>query len=50
MSLIFLCYLLTFVLIHKGKRKPAYLLLALSTALSLVMFWYHTTSSLDLNF
>ena len=50
MSLIFLCYLLTFVLILKGKRRPAYLLLGVCTILSLAMFWYHTNSSLDLNF
>jgi len=50
MGFIFLCYLVNFVLIFKGKKKLAYLCFVLSTTLSLLMFWHHTTSSLDLNF
>jgi hypothetical protein len=50
MSLIFLCYLVAFGLIYLGKKKPAFVVFALSMTLSLMMFWYHTTSSLNLNF
>jgi hypothetical protein len=38
------------LLVFKGKKKLACWCFILSTTLSLLMFWYHTTSSLDLNF
>jgi len=50
MAFVFLCYFVNFVLVLKGKKKLAYGCFVLSTTLSLLMFWYHTTSSLDLNF
>ena len=50
MSLIFLAYLATFVLVLKNKRRLAYVVFGVSTALSLLMFWHHSSSSLELNF
>ena len=50
MGFIFLCYFVSFVLVFKGKKKPAYVGFVSSTVLSLLMFWHHATSSLGLNF
>lgn len=50
MALIFLSYLAAFLLVLKNKRRLAYLCFAASTLLSLLMFCYHTSSSLELNF
>lgn len=50
MSLIFLCYFLTFGLVFKGRKKPAFIAFAVSTGLSILMFAHHTTSTLNLNF
>ena len=50
MGFLFLSYLATFLLVLKNKRKLAYMCFGLSTVLSLLMFWYHTPSSLELNF
>lgn len=50
MALVFLAYLAAFLLVLKNKRRPAYLCFAASTLLSLLMFCYHTSSSLELNF
>jgi hypothetical protein len=50
MAFLFLSYFVTFVLVFQGKKKLAYGGFALSTLLSVMMFFYHTTSSLKLNF
>jgi hypothetical protein len=50
MGLIFLSYLATFLFVLKNDRRMAFVFFGLSTALSLAMFWYHTSSSLELNF
>jgi hypothetical protein len=50
MSLIFMCYLSTMLFVANGKKKAAYIAFSLSTVLSILMFAYHTTSSLQLNF
>ena len=50
MSLIFLCYFLTLMLVAQRMKKAAYVAFVTSTLLSIVMFAHHTTSSLDLNF
>jgi hypothetical protein len=50
MSFIFLGYLLSFLLVYKNKKKYALIIFALSTIASILMFSYHTTSSLNLNF
>ena len=48
MSLIFLGYFLTLILVAQRMRKAAYVALVTSTVLSIAMFAHHTTSSLDL--
>ena len=50
MALVFLAYLVAFLLVLKNKRRLAYLCFTASTLLSLLMFCYHTSSSLELNF
>ena len=50
MSLIFLSYFVTLVLLAKGMRRAALGALVASTLFSILMFAHHTTSSLDLNF
>lgn len=50
MSLIFLCYFATILCVANGRKKAAYIAFSSSTVLSILMFAYHTTSSLELNF
>jgi hypothetical protein len=50
MAFLFLSYFVSFVFVIRGQRGPAVAGLALSTVLSLAMFLYHATSSLNLNF
>ena len=50
MSFLFLSYFLAFVLVLRGRKMAAFAWFALSTAMSIGMFLYHTTSSLNLNF
>ena len=50
MGFLLLSYFATFVCILQGRRIAALSGLAISTLLSIAMFLYHTTSSLDLNF
>ncbi|WP_366512822.1 DUF5993 family protein [Kordia sp.] len=50
MALIFLLYLVSFYFAYKNKKKLAIICFALSTFASIMMFLYHTTSTLDLNF
>lgn len=50
MGFIFLGYFVTFVLVATGRKGPAYAGFAVSTALSIGMYFYHATSSLGLNF
>ena len=50
MAFIFLSYFITFVFVWKENKKWAYIFFILSTVLSIMMFFYHTTSSLNLNF
>jgi len=50
MAFIFLSYLISFFLIWKQKKNWALLMFTLSTLLSIAMFFYHTTSTLNLNF
>lgn len=49
-AFIFLSYFVTFVCVIRGLRIAGFACLALSTALSIGIFFHHTTSSLDLNF
>jgi hypothetical protein len=50
MAFLFLSYLATFACVIRGRRSAALAGLALSTALSVAMFFHHTTSGLELNF
>ena len=50
MALIFLSYLITFLLVWRQQKKWAIVLFIVSTTLSFAMFFYHTDSSLNLNF
>ncbi len=50
MAFLFLSYLVTFLFVWKHKKKWAYAFFALSTTLSILMFLYHATSTLNLNF
>ena len=50
MSFLFFCYFFTLMLVAWGMKNAAYVVFGASTVLSIVMFAYHTTSSLDLNF
>ncbi|APD06096.1 hypothetical protein UJ101_00557 [Flavobacteriaceae bacterium UJ101] len=50
MSILFTFYFLTFFTIYKKKKTLSYLFFTISTLISIGMFFYHTTSSLNLNF
>jgi hypothetical protein len=50
MGFLFLSYLVTFLFVWKHKKKLAYTFFALSTVLGILMFLYHATSKLNLNF
>ncbi|CDF79957.1 hypothetical protein BN863_22450 [Formosa agariphila KMM 3901] len=50
MSLIFLIFLTAFILLIKQKKKLALAVFSLGLVCTVAMFFYHTTSSLQLNF
>ena len=50
MSIIFLIYLVAFLMILRKHKKLAYFFFIAASIASLIMFSYHTTSSLNLNF
>ncbi|WP_250885628.1 DUF5993 family protein [Shewanella jiangmenensis] len=48
MSLIFLLFLITCLLIIKNKRKPAYVMFAVSCVATLYWFSFHATDPLPI--
>lgn len=50
MAILFLSYFLTMGAVVLQKKKLAIFLFVISTLSSIGMFFYHTTSSLNLNF
>ncbi|MFD2550355.1 DUF5993 family protein [Bizionia sediminis] len=50
MSLIFLTYFVSFLCLFKQKQKLAYIFFALASVFSIVMFLYHSSSTLNLSF
>jgi hypothetical protein len=50
MSLIFFAYGLSFFMLLKKDKKKAYIFFTLALLASIGMFFYHTTSTLQLNF
>ncbi|WP_394331099.1 DUF5993 family protein [Flammeovirga pacifica] len=50
MSIIFLCYGISFIMLIRKDIKKAYIFFVISLVASLCMFAYHTSSSLNLNF
>ncbi|WP_416236517.1 DUF5993 family protein [Xanthomarina sp. F1114] len=50
MSIIFLIYFLAFLSVIKKSQKLAYLLFGIATISSILMFLYHSDSTLNLSF
>lgn len=50
MIFLFLSYFVAFVFVLTKRKKPAYVFFALSILLSIGMYFYHATSTLNLNF
>ena len=50
MAFLFLAYLIGFYFVYKRQKSRALILFVLATVFSIVMFLYHTTSELNLNF
>jgi hypothetical protein len=50
LSLIFLVYGISFIFLLRKQKEKVYLSFTLATIASLCMYFYHATSSLNLNF